>query len=49
MKTKSLSASIGAFDQTKVTTGPNVSTYIRDHLLANGGKETGDNAFEGSF
>ena len=37
---QSLSASIG-IDQTKVTTGPNVSTYIRDYLLANGGKATG--------
>ena len=45
---QSLSASIG-IDQTKVTTGPNVSTYIRDYLLANGGKATGDNAFEGEF
>ena len=37
---QSLSASIG-IDQTKVTTGPSVSTYIRDYLLANGGKATG--------
>ena len=37
---RSLSASIG-IDQTKVTTGPSVSTYIRDYLLANGGKATG--------
>lgn len=37
---QSLSASIG-IDQTKVTTGPRVSTYIRDYLLANGGKATG--------
>ncbi|ENX05519.1 outer membrane protein assembly factor BamA [Acinetobacter courvalinii] len=36
---QSLSASIGV-DQTKVRTGPSVSTYIRDYLLANGGKET---------
>ncbi|MFW1754972.1 outer membrane protein assembly factor BamA [Acinetobacter wanghuae] len=28
-------------DNTEVTTGRNVSTYIRDYLLANGGKETG--------
>lgn len=37
---QSLSASLG-IDQTKVRTGPSVSTYIRDYLLANGGKETG--------
>ncbi|MCH7304095.1 outer membrane protein assembly factor BamA [Acinetobacter sp. NIPH 1869] len=37
---QSLSASLGV-DQTKVRTGPSVSTYIRDYLLANGGKETG--------
>lgn len=36
---QSLSASLGV-DQTKVRTGPSVSTYIRDYLLANGGKET---------
>ncbi|MCU4638595.1 outer membrane protein assembly factor BamA [Acinetobacter courvalinii] len=36
---QSLSASLG-IDQTKVRTGPSVSTYIRDYLLANGGKET---------
>ena len=36
---QSLSASIG-IDNTKVRTGPNVSTYIRDYLLANGGKAT---------
>ena len=29
-------------DQTDVTTGPYVSTYVRDYLLANGGKETGN-------
>jgi len=28
-------------DQTEVTTGSGVSTYVRDYLLANGGKETG--------
>ncbi|MBJ9953447.1 MULTISPECIES: outer membrane protein assembly factor BamA [unclassified Acinetobacter] len=28
-------------DQTKVTTGPYVSTYVRDYLLANGGKAKG--------
>ena len=27
-------------DNTKVTTGPYVSTYVRDYLLANGGKTT---------
>lgn len=27
-------------DSTKVTTGPYVSTYVRDYLLANGGKKT---------
>ncbi len=37
---QSLSASVG-IDKTKVRTGPNVSTYIRDYLLANGGKATG--------
>ncbi|QER39741.1 outer membrane protein assembly factor BamA [Acinetobacter suaedae] len=37
---QSLSASLG-IDQTKVRTGPSVSTYIRDYLLANGGKATG--------
>ncbi|EPG37934.1 outer membrane protein assembly factor BamA [Acinetobacter colistiniresistens] len=37
---QSLSASLG-IDQTKVRTGPSVSTYIRDYLLANGGKTTG--------
>ena len=37
---QSLSASVG-IDQTKVRTGPSVSTYIRDYLLANGGKATG--------
>ena len=36
---QSLSASLG-IDKTKVRTGPSVSTYIRDYLLANGGKET---------
>ncbi|MEF9994299.1 MAG: outer membrane protein assembly factor BamA, partial [Acinetobacter sp.] len=38
---QSISASLGV-DQTKVRTGPNVSTYIRDYLLANGGKATGE-------
>jgi len=37
---QSLSASVG-IDNTKVTTGPYVSTYVRDYLLANGGKSTG--------
>lgn len=37
---QSLSASVG-IDKTKVRTGPSVSTYIRDYLLANGGKATG--------
>lgn len=37
---QSLSASLGV-DNTKVTTGPYVSTYVRDYLLANGGKPTG--------
>ncbi|MFW2115111.1 outer membrane protein assembly factor BamA [Acinetobacter geminorum] len=37
---QSLSASVGV-DNTKVTTGPYVSTYVRDYLLANGGKPTG--------
>lgn len=41
---QSLSASIG-IDQTKVTTGPSVSTYIRDYLLANGGKATGSSTW----
>ncbi|MEB6665846.1 outer membrane protein assembly factor BamA [Acinetobacter vivianii] len=36
---QSLSASLG-IDQTKVRTGPSVSTYIRDYLKANGGKAT---------
>lgn len=37
---QSLSASLG-IDKTKVRTGPSVSTYIRDYLLNNGGKATG--------
>lgn len=37
---QSLSASLGV-DKTKVRTGPSVSTYIRDYLLANAGKATG--------
>ncbi|WHR58042.1 outer membrane protein assembly factor BamA [Acinetobacter haemolyticus] len=41
---QSLSASLG-IDQTKVRTGPSVSTYIRDYLLANGGKTTGSSTW----
>ncbi|WP_423753302.1 outer membrane protein assembly factor BamA [Acinetobacter beijerinckii] len=41
---QSLSASVG-IDKTKVRTGPNVSTYIRDYLLANGGKATGTSTY----
>ena len=41
---QSISASLGV-DQTKVRTGPNVSTYIRDYLLANGGKATGEGTY----
>ncbi|MFW1857523.1 outer membrane protein assembly factor BamA [Acinetobacter defluvii] len=36
---QSLSAGLN-IDNTKVTTGPYVSTYVRDYLLANGGKKT---------
>ncbi len=37
------SVSLGLnIDQTEVTTGPYVSTYVRDYLLTNGGKETGN-------
>ena len=36
---QSLSAGVNV-DQTNVTTGPYVSTYVRDYLLANGGRET---------
>ena len=36
---QSVSASLG-IDNTKVTTGPYVSTYVRDYLLANGGRGT---------
>ncbi len=32
-------------DQTKVTTGPYVSTYVRDYLLENGGKAIGSSTF----
>ena len=36
------SVSLGLnIDQTEVTTGPYVSTYVRDYLLNNGGNETG--------
>ncbi|NIE95419.1 outer membrane protein assembly factor BamA [Acinetobacter sp. C26M] len=41
---QSLSASLG-IDQTKVRTGPSVSTYIRDYLLANGGKQTAESTW----
>jgi outer membrane protein insertion porin family len=41
---QSISASLG-IDQTKVRTGPSVSTYIRDYLLANGGKATAQNTY----
>ncbi|WP_406564430.1 outer membrane protein assembly factor BamA [Acinetobacter calcoaceticus] len=41
---QSLSASLGV-DNTKVTTGPYVSTYVRDYLLANGGKATGQDTY----
>ncbi|ENU37356.1 outer membrane protein assembly factor BamA [Acinetobacter parvus] len=41
---QSLSASVG-IDKTKVRTGPSVSTYIRDYLLANGGKTTGSSSY----
>ncbi|MFC6167656.1 outer membrane protein assembly factor BamA [Acinetobacter terrestris] len=37
---QSVSAGLN-IDQTNVTTGPYVSTYVRDYLLANGGKATG--------
>ncbi|MBC9228570.1 outer membrane protein assembly factor BamA [bacterium SPL81] len=41
---QSLSASLGV-DQTKVRTGPSVSTYIRDYLLSSGGKATGSGSW----
>ncbi|NUF83457.1 outer membrane protein assembly factor BamA [Acinetobacter seifertii] len=41
---QSLSASVGV-DNTKVTTGPYVSTYVRDYLLANGGKATSKGSY----
>ena len=37
---QSVSAGLN-IDNTEVTTGPYVSTYVRDYLLANGGKGTG--------
>ena len=37
---QNISAGIN-IDNTKVTTGPYVSTYVRDYLLANGGKTIG--------
>ena len=37
---QSISAGLN-IDQTEVTTGPYVSTYVRDYLLAKGGKATG--------
>lgn len=36
---QSISAGLN-IDQTEVTTGPFVSTYVRDYLLANGGRQT---------
>ncbi|WP_180103397.1 outer membrane protein assembly factor BamA [Acinetobacter sp. YH12134] len=36
---QSISAGLN-IDQTEVTTGPYVSTYVRDYLLANGGRTT---------
>lgn len=41
---QSLSASLG-IDNTKVTTGPYVSTYVRDYLLKNGGKTTSTSTY----
>ncbi len=41
---QSLSASVG-IDNTKVTTGPYVSTYVRDYLKANGGKTTSTSTY----
>ncbi|MDR6795106.1 outer membrane protein assembly factor BamA [Acinetobacter calcoaceticus] len=41
---QSLSASVG-IDNTKVTTGAYVSTYVRDYLLANGGKATSKGSY----
>lgn len=41
---QSVSATMNV-DKTKVTTGPYVSTYIRDYLLDNGGKATGQRSY----
>ena len=41
---QSISAGLN-IDKTEVTTGPFVSTYVRDYLLANGGKETNSAAY----
>lgn len=41
---QSLSASVGV-DNTKVTTGPYVCTYVRDYLKANGGKTTSTSTY----
>ncbi len=41
---QSLSAGLN-IDNTKVTTGPYVSTYVRDYLLANGGKVKGTSSY----
>ncbi|NCI79479.1 outer membrane protein assembly factor BamA [Acinetobacter kanungonis] len=41
---QSISAGLNV-DQTKVTTGPYVSTYVRDYLLANGGKPTNTGSY----
>ena len=41
---QSISAGLNA-DNTKVTTGPYVSTYIRDYLTSHGGKETRSEKF----
>ena len=41
---QSISATLNV-DETKVTTGPWVSTYVRDYLLKNGGKTISENSF----
>ena len=41
---QSISAGLN-LDNTKVTTGPYVSTYIRDYLLNHGGKRTGTSSY----
>ena len=41
---QSISAGLN-IDQTDVTTGPYVSTYVRDYLLANGGKAKGQGKY----